>query len=59
MSAYLPLKMVLFAEENQTLVTTSSPLELAKYFTDPEAVDIFRRWQSDLYSILADVHAAE
>jgi uncharacterized protein (DUF302 family) len=50
---YLPLKMVVFAEENTTLVLTNNPVLLSSFFKDQALAVHFRRWERDVRSILA------
>jgi uncharacterized protein (DUF302 family) len=53
--AYLPLKIAVIAEKEETLLTVLNPETLAPFFAD-EAVQIqLGRWHSDLVSILGDV----
>ncbi|MGB5744412.1 MAG: hypothetical protein WBM65_18540 [Sedimenticolaceae bacterium] len=53
--AYLPLKIAVIAEAEETLLTVLNPETLAPFFAD-EAVQIqLGRWHSDLVSILSDV----
>ncbi len=55
---FLPLKVVIFAEEDQTLVTAIDPGELAGLFPYP-ALDVqLQRWRNDLYSIFDEMRAA-
>ena len=53
--SYLPLKIAVIAEQDETLITVLNPEALAPFFPD-EAVQIqLGRWNSDLNSILDDV----
>lgn len=49
---YLPLKIVIFAEENTTLAFTNNPELLGAFFQDPTLAVHFRRWEKDVRSIL-------
>jgi uncharacterized protein (DUF302 family) len=49
---YLPLKIVIFAEENTTLALTNNPALLGTFFTDTALAVHFRRWEKDVRSIL-------
>ncbi len=51
LAAYLPLKIAIFAEGNQTLVVTTNPLVLAEFFPAPDLAPVFRRWAADLEAI--------
>jgi uncharacterized protein (DUF302 family) len=56
--SYLPLKLAVIAERDETLLTVLNPEALAPFFAD-EAVQIqLGRWHSDLVSILNDVARA-
>ena len=56
--SYLPLKLAVIAEEDETLLAVLNPEALAPFFAD-EAVQIqLGRWHSDLVSILQDVRRA-
>lgn len=56
--SYLPLKLAVIAEEEETLLTALNPEALAPFFAD-EAVQVqLGRWHSDLVSILQDVRRA-
>lgn len=53
--SYLPLKLAIIAERDETLLTVLDPEALAPYFAD-EAVQIqLGRWHNDLVSILDEV----
>jgi uncharacterized protein (DUF302 family) len=49
---YLPLKIVIYAEENTTLVFTNNPALLGTFFKDTALAVHFRRWEKDVRSIL-------
>jgi len=47
---YLPLKISIFSENNDTILISNSPLTLAEYYKDiPD--EIFRRWHKDINAI--------
>jgi uncharacterized protein (DUF302 family) len=56
---YLPLKVAIFAEANETLVVCSNPARFARFFPSPDLAPVFARWESDMHSILDDVRNAE
>lgn len=56
---YLPLKMAVFAEGNQTLVVVASTARLQAFFAAPDLTEVFERWERDLESILDDMREAE
>ena len=53
--SYLPLKIAVIAEKDETLITVLNPEALAPFFADEAAQIQLGRWQSDLESILSDV----
>jgi len=56
---YLPLKIAVEAERDETLMVAVDPTTLARYFAgDPGMVIQFRRWKNDILSIFADVQKA-
>ena len=56
--SFLPLKMAVIAEKDETLITILNPEALAPFYDD-EALQIqLGRWHSDLVSILEDVRRA-
>ena len=56
--SYLPLKIAVIAEKDETLLTVLSPEALVPFFAD-EAIQIqLGRWQNDLNSIFDDVRRA-
>jgi uncharacterized protein (DUF302 family) len=57
MIPYLPLKITVFAENDDTLLMVMSPAQLAHYYREPELRSHFSRWESDLRAILAEVRA--
>lgn len=56
---YLPLKISIFAEGNQTLLVTSNPATLKALYPDPSLAVRFDRWERDLRSIFEDVRFIE
>lgn len=55
---YLPLKIAIFAEGEQTIVSAINPTALGAFFADEELSSQFRRWENDLRSILHEVQRA-
>ncbi|MDH5517771.1 MAG: DUF302 domain-containing protein [Gammaproteobacteria bacterium] len=48
---FLPLKISIFAENNETILVTNSPLIMKDYFKEiPQSY--FSRWESDVHKIL-------
>lgn len=56
---YLPLKMVVFAEKDETVLTILNPLGLMKYFPSQTLHTHFRRWHNDINSIFRDMDMAD
>ncbi len=54
-AAYLPLKMVIFAEGDETMLLTLNPLHFSKVLGSTEYNTLFKRWSNDLKSIMEDV----
>ena len=55
---YLPLKILLFAEKDETVLVALNPLELAKWFAAEELHSQMQRWHSDIRAILLEMRAA-
>lgn len=55
---YLPLSVAIFAEENNTLISTAHPRLLAEFYPDPELKPVFARWERDLTAIFDEVREA-
>lgn len=53
---YLPLQVVLFAEENQTVVSSLNPSQLSHVVNADPALQVqFKRWESDLRSLFKEI----
>ena len=52
---YVPLKLAIFAEEDETLAAIFNPEELGKLFPQKELKVQFSRWKNDLLSVLHDI----
>lgn len=52
---YLPLKVVIFAEGNETLLIAANPAQYASFVRNENIKDILKRWENDLRSIFKDV----
>ena len=53
--SYLPLKIAVIAEKDETLLSVLNPEALAPFFSDEHLQIQFSRWHSDLKSIFQDV----
>lgn len=56
---YMPLKISVFAENDQTLLSTMNPVMLSDLFADPELKQQFKNWERDIRSMLEKVRLAE
>ena len=59
MAAFLPLKLVIFAEQDETMVVALNPLHYRQVLDNPEMNILYRRWASDIRAIMDDVSHAE
>lgn len=50
--AYLPLKMVIFAEGDTTMLVMQNPALLARLFPQPSLQRYFQRWERDARAVL-------
>lgn len=57
MAAYLPLKITVFAENQESVLVALDPLQLTTFFNDAELSIQFVRWHNDLRAILDEVRA--
>lgn len=58
MIPYLPSKVSIFAEGEDTLIVTANPVAFSQMVDDKDKV-IFQRWESDVYSVFDDFRNAE
>lgn len=56
---YLPLKIAIFAEAEQTMVVVLDPIVLHKNYPDSQLQKIFLKWEKDLSEILDVVRLEE
>jgi uncharacterized protein (DUF302 family) len=54
---YLPLKILLFAEQDETVLVALNPLALAERYDARELQVQFLRWHSDISAILQEVRS--
>ena len=52
---YLPPKISIFAEADDTLLVAINPQQLKQFFDDAELSEVFDRWEADLRVILDNV----
>ncbi|HKJ76074.1 MAG TPA: DUF302 domain-containing protein [Gammaproteobacteria bacterium] len=55
---YLPLKLTLFAEGDDTIIVSANPMVFAPVADDPETKAILKRWRRDVRAILAQIRSA-
>lgn len=56
---FLPLKIAVFAEGNQTIISSINLVSLNEFYRDDELRVQFKRWENDLQSIMADLQKSE
>lgn len=59
LAAYMPPQISIFAERNETVLVTANPIVYAEMIDDEADKVLFRRWESDVYSVFDDVRAAD
>ncbi|WP_126456542.1 DUF302 domain-containing protein [Sulfuriflexus mobilis] len=52
---YLPLKIAIFAEGQETMLVAANPVQYASFVRNTNIADILKRWENDLRSIFNDV----
>lgn len=57
--AYLPLKIAIFAENEETILLSSSFAHLRSFYSSPELLASFDRWETDIQSILDRVRMVQ
>jgi uncharacterized protein (DUF302 family) len=57
--AYLPLKIAIFAENEETILLSSSLAHLRSFYSSPELLASFDRWETDIQSILDQVRMVQ
>ncbi len=59
LDAYMPPQISIFAENGQTVIVTANPEIYADMITDKADKVLFRRWESDVYSVFDDIRHAD
>lgn len=59
MIPYLPWKIVIFAEEEETLMVTYDPESFSAFFPDEDLAEAFAAWRRDIHEILERVRLGE
>lgn len=52
---FLPLNITIFAEGEQSILVSSHPSSLRKFFPDPALGPVFDRWERDIGAIMDEV----
>ena len=58
LTAYMPPKVSIFAEDEDTVVVTANPYIYREMVDDEEDKLIFDRWENDIYSVFKDFRSA-
>jgi len=53
--AYLPMKVVIFSEGNETMLVAADTSEYSRRVKQPHIRDLLVRWNNDIRSIFSDV----
>ena len=59
LAAYMPPQISIFAEQGETVLVTANPMIYSEMIEDEADKILFRRWESDVYSVFDDIRAAE
>jgi uncharacterized protein (DUF302 family) len=55
LAAYMPPQISIFAEEGETMLVTANPRIYAEMIDDEADKVLFKRWESDVYSVFDDI----
>lgn len=58
MIAYMPPQISIFAEQGETMLVTANPGVYADMIDDEADKIMFKRWESDVYSVFDDIRNA-
>lgn len=56
---FLPLKLLVFAEKDETVLVAFNPETLSSYFNDPALKIQLKRWRNDIHSIFNEMRAKQ
>ncbi len=59
LAAYMPPQISIFAEHGETVLITANPMIYAEMVDNEKDRVLFRRWESDVYSVFDDIRDAE
>ena len=54
LTAYMPPKVSIFAEDNDTVIVTANPSIYKQMVADDKDKEMFDRWENDVYSVFKD-----
>lgn len=56
---FVPLKITIFAEGNETILVTLNPLKFNEFFPDEGLGDLFAQWEKDIVEIFDRVQSEQ
>lgn len=56
MIPFLPLKFLVFAENDETVIVSLNPDTLAGYFESPDLKNQLQRWHNDIREMFSEMH---
>lgn len=59
LAAYMPPQISIFAEGDETVMVTANPMIYADMIDDKADKVLFKRWESDVYSVFNDIRSAD
>jgi len=59
LAAYMPPQISIFAEHGETVLVTANPMIYAEMIDDEADKVLFRRWESDVYSLFDEIRNAD
>lgn len=59
LAAYMPPQISIFAEHGETVLITANPMIYADMIDNEKDKVLFKRWESDVYSVFDDIRDAE
>lgn len=59
LAAYMPPQISIFAEHGETVLVTANPIIYAEMIDDEADKVLFKRWESDVYSVFDDIRNVE
>jgi len=59
LAAYMPPQISIFAEHGETVLVTANPQVYANMIESEKDKLIFKRWESDIYSVFDDIRLAD